>query len=57
MPVKYKQRNPTLHMLGKDKPLKQNRKSTFRQLAGAKKYECKQYIEFLTFRIENDYYE
>jgi len=43
-------RGASLYWLGKDKPVKRNRKSNFRQLAGAVKYRCK---ELETFRILN----
>ena len=39
----------------KDKPLKPNRKSGFRQLASAKKYECKAFTEYMLLRWENEY--
>ena len=39
-----------LHMLGKVKPLKKNRKSNFEQLSASVKYKCK---ELEMFRILN----
>jgi hypothetical protein len=41
---------PTLHMLGKIKPVKKNRKSTFNQLTAAVKHRCK---ELEIYRILN----
>ena len=41
--------------LVKDKPVKPNRKSGFRMLAGAKKYECKALLEYMLLRWENEY--
>jgi len=39
----------------KDMPIKKNRKSTFRQLAATKKYECKILSEYLISIYEQDY--
>lgn len=36
------------------KPLKKNRKSSFNQLAGAKKHECKILSEYLIFLYERN---
>lgn len=48
---RYKQiGRASLILLGKDKPLKKDRKSSFRQLSGAVKHRCK---ELEMFRIIN----
>ena len=41
-------------VLGSIKPLKKDRKSSFNQLAGAKKHECKVLSEYLIFLYERN---
>ena len=55
MPKKYFRNFKQSPLVVKDKTPKANRKSTFRQLAGAKKYECKALTEYLLLRWESDY--
>ena len=55
MPKPYYRKFTISPLTKKDKPLKPNRVSSFRTLAGAKKYECKQLLEYALLRWENEY--
>lgn len=55
MPTKRYRNFGTSPIIKKDKPLKPNRKSSFRMLASAKKYECKEFTEYMLLRWENEY--